>query len=185
MHTSSARASSKEAKTTLSPEEIRHLTFNRRGRGYASDDVDRVLAEVADSFETVWHDRTRLYEEVVKLRETLRANEAAAAALRAELEQVKAEHEQVLAGLERYRSAQTPSEELPPHQDRLLDELRGGRAADAEQRQQLLEFLLDALREIGPSPNGSAAFQEAADPAANQARLRSPGEGISVVPPSP
>ena len=154
-------ALSKGEKTTFSPEEIRHLAFSRRGRGYAPDEVDRVLADVADSFEAVWNDRTRLYEEVLKLREQLRDNGDAAAALHAQIERIETEREKVVAELAEYHSSEQTQSEVQQERDRLLEEIRGGRAASAEQRKGLLEFLLDALRQVGPLPgNGSHASAE-------------------------
>ena len=149
-----------------------------------------MLADVADSFEAVWHERTRLYEEVLRLRDALRDNEAEAEALRADAERIKAHHERVLAELAEYRSSgQFQSSEVRPERDRLLEDIRGGRATGAEQRKQLLEFLLDALREIGPLPsNGSATSAGGDNPQPDQPGPEEAGgrsEGVRVVPPFP
>jgi septal ring factor EnvC (AmiA/AmiB activator) len=150
--------------------------------------VDRVLADVADSFEEVWHDRTRLYEEVLRLRQALGDKEAAADALRADIDRINTDHERALAQLAEYRSSeQSASDEERREGNRLLEEIRGGRTAGAEQRKELLEFLLDALREIGPPPsNGAATPARGDDPQPHEPGLEEAGgraEGIRVVPP--
>jgi DivIVA domain-containing protein len=55
----------------LSPEEIRHVSIKRRMRGYDRRETDRLLADIAQSFEGVWHQRTRLHEEVNRLQADL------------------------------------------------------------------------------------------------------------------
>jgi hypothetical protein len=152
--------------------------------------VDRVLADIADSFEAVWHDRTRLYEEVQRLRGVLRENEAAAELLRADAERLEADHERALAELAEYRSSgQVEPDEVRQERDQLLEEIRGGRAASAEQRKELLEFLLDALRDVGPVPaNGTSTPRSGDVPEPDRPAPEGEGaraEGIRVVPPSP
>jgi DivIVA domain-containing protein len=186
----------KGTQTTRSPEEIRHLAFSRRVRGYAPDEVDRLLAEIADSFEAVWHERTSLYEEVVQLREQLRQEEAAIAELRDEGERTKVDRDALLAQLElrqaevrelraavkqvehpprdhteeEYGSSaegaqlRSVTEELRKERDRVLDEIRRGGAAAADERKKLLEFLLDALKQVeGMSSNGLDAAAQSSD----------------------
>jgi DivIVA domain-containing protein len=87
--------------TTRSPEEIRHLTISRSVGGYDRGDVDRLLAEIADSFETVWHERTRLFEDVRQLQEQLRQREAAVAKLHDEAKRAETDRQALLAELER------------------------------------------------------------------------------------
>ena len=52
---------------SLSPVEIRHITFTRRPLGYRRSAVERALAEVAESFEAVWRDRGELADKVEHL----------------------------------------------------------------------------------------------------------------------
>src|SRR4051812_26270627 len=57
--------------TTFTPVEIRHV---RPGRGLAGDkrsQVDRILIEIADSFEAVWRERADLADRVERLDEDL------------------------------------------------------------------------------------------------------------------
>ena len=52
---------------SLSPVEIRHITFARRPLGYRRSAVERALGEVAQSFEAVWRDRGELADRVEHL----------------------------------------------------------------------------------------------------------------------
>ena len=153
--------------TTRSPEEIRHLSITRSLRGYDRAEVDRLLAEIADSFEAVWHERTRLYEEV-------RREQAVGAQLRDEAERARADRDARVAELSRaqanIRELQAAMEELEPaygqeelrkERDKLLDEVRRMGAATVEERrmrQKLVDFLLDGLKRVERAQaNGSTA----------------------------
>jgi cell division initiation protein len=52
---------------SLSPVEIRHITFARRPFGFRRSAVERALGEVAQSFEAVWRDRAELADRVEHL----------------------------------------------------------------------------------------------------------------------
>jgi cell division initiation protein len=52
---------------TLTPVEIRHMTPRRALFGYRTGPTDRLLAEVAASFEDVWRERADLADEVEQL----------------------------------------------------------------------------------------------------------------------
>jgi cell division initiation protein len=51
----------------LTPVEIRHIRLGRGFRGYQRPAVDRLLAEVAESFEDVWRERADLADKVEQL----------------------------------------------------------------------------------------------------------------------
>jgi cell division initiation protein len=55
----------------LTPVEIRHIGFGRSLLGYRRGAVDRMLAEIADSFEDVWRDRADLADKVEQLENDL------------------------------------------------------------------------------------------------------------------
>ena len=55
----------------LTPVEIRHLSPPRAIRGYATDHTDRLLAEIAASFEDVWRERADLADKVEQLEQDL------------------------------------------------------------------------------------------------------------------
>src|SRR3954453_9867145 len=87
------------------PVELRHVSLKKSFRGYSPDGVDRLLADIAESFEDVWRERADLADRVEHLeaelknhreRETLLSNTLLAAE-RAAVEQRedaarKAEH---------------------------------------------------------------------------------------------
>jgi cell division initiation protein len=56
----------------LTPVEIRHLHLGRGVLGYRRSGVDRVLAEIADSFEDVWRERADLADRVEALEHDLK-----------------------------------------------------------------------------------------------------------------
>jgi cell division initiation protein len=51
----------------FTPVEIRHVRLGRRLLGYGRHETDRILTEIADSFEDVWRDRADLADRVEKL----------------------------------------------------------------------------------------------------------------------
>ena len=55
----------------LTPVEIRHVTLGRGVLGYRRDAVDRLLSEIAESFEDVWRERADLADKVESLEEDL------------------------------------------------------------------------------------------------------------------
>src|SRR5947207_2259471 len=93
---------------SFTPVEIRHVHLRRGLLGYGKAGVDRILAEVTESFETVWRERADLADKVDQLegdlvrykelesllRSTLISAERAAAELKA---QAKREAEVILS----------------------------------------------------------------------------------------
>ena len=55
----------------LTPVEIRHLSPPKSFRGYDRGNVDRLLAEIAASFEDVWRERADLADKVEQLEQDL------------------------------------------------------------------------------------------------------------------
>jgi cell division initiation protein len=55
----------------LTPVEIRHLSPPRAFRGYAREHTDRLLAEIAASFEDVWRERADLADKVEQLEQDI------------------------------------------------------------------------------------------------------------------
>jgi cell division initiation protein len=55
----------------LTPVEIRHITFGRGLLGYKRSAVDRLLGDIADSFEDVWRDRADQLDKVEQLEQDL------------------------------------------------------------------------------------------------------------------
>jgi cell division initiation protein len=130
------------------PVELRHVRLKRGVLGYNRKAVDRLLEDVADSFETVWRERADLADEVERLqgelghhqeheqllRTTLVSAERAAAELK---EQAKREAEVIVSearaeAREAGRRARAEHEQL---------------SADARRIRTLLHAALDALDE--------------------------------------
>lgn len=57
---SEATQDSAQPNLTITPIEVRHVELRRKLHGYSRKDVDRTLAEVADSFEVIWRRRASL-----------------------------------------------------------------------------------------------------------------------------
>ena len=55
----------------LTPVEIRHVRFGRALFGYRRSAVDQTLADIVDSFETVWRERADLADRVEQLESDL------------------------------------------------------------------------------------------------------------------
>jgi cell division initiation protein len=51
----------------LTPVEIRHLKLGKAAFGYAKAETDRLLTDIADSFEDVWRDRADMADKIEKL----------------------------------------------------------------------------------------------------------------------
>jgi chromosome segregation ATPase len=128
----------------LSPEEIRHVSIKRRVRGYDRRETERLLADIAQSFEKVWHERTDLYEEANRLRaqiqeadrgrerqdaetkdlrERLKHTEAESANLREEAKRLRSAREVLVAESERAEAEMT---HLRQKVERLEDERSKG-----------------------------------------------------------
>ena len=61
------RSVGRRAQMAMTPVEIRHVQLGRSFRGYKRELVDRLLTEVADSFEDVWRERADLADKVEQL----------------------------------------------------------------------------------------------------------------------
>src|SRR5438105_13404098 len=132
------------------PVEIRHVRLPRRLIGYSRRTVDKLLAEVTDSFETVWRDRADLADKVeqleadlVRYREleqllhtTLVSAERAAHELR---DQARGQAETIVE--EARAEARTITREARTERETLATEARRIRL--------LLHAALDALDETG------------------------------------
>ncbi|HEY7207271.1 MAG TPA: DivIVA domain-containing protein [Gaiellaceae bacterium] len=155
----------------LTPVEIRHVTLGRGLFGYKRSAVDRLLTEIADSFEDVWRERADLADKLEQLeadlvryreletllRTTLVSAERAAAEMR---EQTRRESDLVLgeahAEARRVtRAATVEHERLRIESARMRERLRLALAS-------VDEVLDDDAELIGDEP-------ETASPAASEA----------------
>lgn len=142
---------------SLTPVEIRHVRLARRPAGYDRRATDRLLEQIADSFEDVWRERADLHDGIERLeselarsreleallRDTLVSAERAAEELRAQarreselvLEEARLKARQIVSGAEDER-------------ERLRVEIRRLRALEGEMRAGYRAFLLTALDRI-------------------------------------
>ena len=57
---------------SYTPVELRHVRVGARPLGYHRASVEKILNDVADSFETVWRDRGELADRVEQLEQAAR-----------------------------------------------------------------------------------------------------------------
>ena len=67
---------------SLTPVEIRHVKISRRPLGYERPGVDRLLDDIASSYEDVWRDRADLRDEIERLEGELQRQREIEEALR-------------------------------------------------------------------------------------------------------
>jgi cell division initiation protein len=117
----------------MTPVEIRHVQLGRGFRGYSRELVDRLLKDVADSFEDVWRERADLADRVEQLeldlvrhkelegllRTTLVSAESASQQLR---EQARKEAETIVG--EAHAEARAVARRAAAEKERLDTELR-------------------------------------------------------------
>lgn len=117
----------------MTPVEIRHVQLGHSLRGYKRELVDRLLTDVADSFEDVWRERADLADKVEQLeldlvrhkelegllRTTLVSAESAAQQLR---EQARKEAETIVG--EAHAEARAVARRASAEKERLDTELR-------------------------------------------------------------
>jgi cell division initiation protein len=151
----------------MTPVEIRHIGLGRGLFGYRRAATDRLLDEIAESFEDVWRDRADLAERVEQLendlvryreletllRTTLVSAERAAGELK---EQAKREADLIVS------EAQAESRAITRRARAERDQL----AADAQRVRALLS---SALATLEPVPNGDDEVDDAEDEPAEAA----------------
>ncbi len=85
----------------LTPVEIRHIPLGRGIRGYRRGTVDRVLGEIADSFENVWRERADLADRVEALEHDLQRHKELEELLRTTLVSAERSATELKAGARR------------------------------------------------------------------------------------
>jgi len=115
------------------PVELRHVKLGRSLRGYKRDEVDRLVEDVADSFEEVWRERGELADKLedveqrldeVKQRETLLASTLVAAekTAAAEIEAAKRQAEVIVS--EAHHESRSIMRAAISERERLFGEVR-------------------------------------------------------------
>lgn len=139
---------------SLTPVEIRHLELSRRPFGYERGTVDRLLEEIAVSFENVWRERADLRDRVEDLEGELARHREIESALRSTLlsaqrmaddvrGQAQREAEVIIA--EARARARDVTSGAETERERIAAEIRRLRSAEADLRADYRAFLLAAL----------------------------------------
>ena len=139
---------------SLTPVEIRHVRLGRRPLGYDREAVDRLLEEIAASFEDVWRERADLRDEMERLESELARQREIEEALRNTLisaermaDELRARaHQEVdlMVGEARGRAREiTASAEA--ERERIHAEIRRLRSLETEIRTDYRTFLKAAL----------------------------------------
>jgi cell division initiation protein len=139
---------------SLTPVEIRHVKLGRRPFGYDRTEVDRLLAEIASSFEDVWRERADLRDEIERFEGELALHKEVEAALRNSLvgaermaEEIKAharrEGDVIIA--EARAQARDITGGAETERERIDAEIRRLRAVQADLRVEYRAFLTAAL----------------------------------------
>jgi cell division initiation protein len=119
----------------LAPVEIRHVRLGRRFFGYSRAETDRLLEDVADSFEDVWRDRADLADQVERLEGDLVRYKETESLLRTTL--VSAE-----------RAAQEVKEGAQRDAERILEEAHAEARAVTRRSRAELEHLQNEARRV-------------------------------------
>jgi len=146
----------------LTPVEIRHQQLRRSfPRGYRRADVDRLLNEIADSFEDVWRERADLADRLEELEadaakhrelETLLRSTLVSAERAAQEMKTQARRESDLIVQEAHAEARRVAREAMAEKRRLEDDVRRIRAQ--------LRTALEALGEPPPEAREEGAAPE-------------------------
>jgi cell division initiation protein len=139
---------------SLTPVEIRHVALPRRPLGYERSGVDRLLADIASSFEDVWRDRADLRDEIERLESELQRQGEIEEALRntllsaermADELRARAHREADLIVEEARAKAREIAATAEAEQERSRDEIRRLRALETDVRAEFRAFLASAL----------------------------------------
>jgi cell division initiation protein len=145
---------------TLTPVEIRHLKPSRGLLGYRREGVDRLLTEIADSFEGVWRERADLADKIETLESDLQRHKELEGLLRTTLvsaersasemrEQARREADNIVA--ESHAEARAVSRRAAAERERLKGELRRIRALLASALETVDEATADGREQVGES----------------------------------
>jgi len=143
---------------SMSPVEVRHITFSRRPLGFKPSAVERALVEVAVSFEGVWRDRAELSDKVEHLESELSRYRDLEALLHTSL--VSAQRTAAELKDQAAREADTILVEAHAEARRIVFEAHERQArlhADTRRLKVQLESALAALEDAEDEPNGEEA----------------------------
>lgn len=144
----------------LTPVEIRHLKPTRGALGYRRDAVDKLLSEIADSFEVVWRERADLADKVETLESDLQRHKELEGLLRTTLvsaersaqdlrDQARRDADGIIA--EAHAEARAVNRRAAAERERLDGELRRIRSLLASALETVDEATADRRETVGES----------------------------------
>jgi cell division initiation protein len=156
---------------SLTPVEIRHVRIGRRPLGYERPTVDRLLEDIASSYEDVWRDRADLRDELDRLEGELRRQREIEEALRntllsaermADELRARAHHEADLIVEEARAKAREIAAGAEAEEQRVRDEIRRLRTLESDFRAEFRGFLTSALERLDGGPGAALGEPEPA-----------------------
>jgi len=156
---------------SLTPVEIRHVRLGRRPLGYDRRATDRLLDEIAESFEHVWRERADLHDHVERLEaelgrsrelEALLRNTLVSAERAADEMRAQARRESELIVEEARAKAREVAHGAQDERARVELEVRRLRALEAETRLAYRAFLTSALERLDSEAEPAAVSEQAA-----------------------
>jgi cell division initiation protein len=144
----------------LTPVEIRHIALGRGLFGYRRAATDRLLEDIAESFEDVWRDRADLAERVEQLENDLVRYRELETLLRTTL--VSAERAAGELKEQAKREADLIVSEAQAEGRAITRRARAERDQLARDAQRMRALLASALATLEPVPDGDDEEQDAA-----------------------
>ena len=154
---------------SLTPVEIRHVKLDRRVLGYERRAVERLLEEIAASFEDAWRERADLRDEIERLESELQRGREIEEALRSTLLSAERIADELRARAHReadliVEEARARAREIvgsgETEQERVHAEIRRLRALEAQVRAEYRAFLSAALERLDGDPQGAVEDAE-------------------------
>jgi len=139
---------------SLTPVEIRHVKLGKRPLGYDRDAADRLLTEIASSFEDVWRERADLRDELEELETELTRQREIEGALRNTLVSAERMADELRARAHKeadliVEEARVKAREITgaaeAERERVRAETRRLRALESDMRAEYRAFLTTAL----------------------------------------
>jgi cell division initiation protein len=154
---------------SLTPVEIRHVKLDRRVLGYERRAVERLLEDIAASFEDVWRERADLRDEIERLESELQRGREIEEALRSTLLSAERIADELRARAHReadliVEEARARAREIvgsgEAEQERVHVEIRRLRALEAQVRAEYRAFLSAALERLDGDPQSAVEDAE-------------------------
>ena len=164
----------------LTPVEIRHLDLHRSWlRGYKKGTVDRLLAEIAGSFEEVWRERADLADRLEELETEAAKHSELETLLRSTL--VSAERAAHDMKEQARRESDLIVQEAHAEGRRILREMAAAKMRLEEDVRRLRAMLRSALELVDERPVQHEQKAEEAEPPQSQQVGETPESGIRQV----